>query len=273
MKTRIISATVGLVLLAAAFLVYGTVFFTIIVDIISLIAVFELLKSTGIWKHKVLSLISLIYAAYIPFICYSEAQNFFLPITFLFVVALFITFLIKHKEVKFSDISGSFFFALLYPFSFACLNLIGSASPNFSVFYLLLAFAAAWISDTGAYFTGLAIGKHKLCPEISPKKTIEGAVGGLVSAIISYLLIAAIFSAIYPDIKVNYIILIIIAPIASILGMIGDLSASVIKREYGIKDYGNIMPGHGGVMDRFDSILFVLPLIYFIITLAPIIKI
>jgi phosphatidate cytidylyltransferase len=273
MKTRIISAIVGIILLAGAFLLYGTIWFTIILDAVSLIAVYELLKSTGVLKHKALALASMIYSAYIPFLSYPILQKLFVPITFIFVVSLFIIFLKKHKEIRFSDISASFFFALLYPFSFSTLILIGKETLEFSAFYLLLAFSAAWVSDTGAYFTGLALGKRKLCPEISPKKTVEGAIGGLISAVVAFVVISVIFTSIYDNLTVNYLYLLIIAPIASVLGMIGDLSASVIKREYGIKDYGNIMPGHGGVMDRFDSILFVLPFIYLVIKFFPIIKI
>lgn len=273
MKTRIISAIVGIVLLAGAFLLYGTIWFTIILDAISLIAVYELLKSTGVLKHKAIVVAVMLYSAYIPFLSYGDLNKFFVPITFIFVVSLFIIFLIQHKEIRFSDISAAFFFALLYPFSFSTLTLIGNEALQFSVFYLLLAFSAAWVSDTGAYFTGLALGKRKLCPEISPKKTVEGAIGGLVSAIVAFIIISVVFTSVYDNLTVNYLYLLIIAPIASVLGMIGDLSASVIKREYGIKDYGNIMPGHGGVMDRFDSILFVLPFIYLVIKFFPIIKI
>lgn len=273
MKTRIISAAVGLILLAVALSLYGTIYFTVIVDIISLIAVYELLKSTGILKHRAVSVISFIYSAFIPFISINTVRDFFLPVTFCYVISLFLCLLIKHNELKFSKIATALFFSLFYPFAFTCLILIGKASPDFSAFYLLLVFSAAWISDTGAYFTGLALGKHKLCPEISPKKTVEGAIGGLVSAIISYVVIGFIFKSIYPNIEVNFILLLIIAPLASILGMMGDLSASVIKREYNIKDYGNIMPGHGGVMDRFDSILFVLPFIYIILSYIEIIRI
>ncbi|MBQ7784491.1 MAG: phosphatidate cytidylyltransferase, partial [Oscillospiraceae bacterium] len=124
----------------------------------------------------------------------------------------------------------------------------------------------AWIPDAGAYFVGTACGKHKLCPEISPKKTVEGAVGGLVVTAVVF----AVYGFAYQqfmksvhgiDFGVNYPALVLIMPIAAVISMVGDLSASLLKREYGIKDYGKLLPGHGGVVDRFDSVYFVLPYI------------
>ena len=122
------------------------------------------------------------------------------------------------------------------------------------------------MSDTGAYFSGYFFGKHKLAPKISPKKTIEGAVGGVIVCLISYVVLGMIFSFIAKrmgiNISVNYITLIVTAPIVSLLSIVGDLSASIIKRHQGIKDFGNIMPGHGGVLDRFDSVFYVAAVLF-----------
>lgn len=274
MKTRIISALVGLVLLAATFMLYNTVFFTIIIDIVSLIAVYELLRCMGLSKDKTLAVPSIVFAAFIPFLSFEFIRNIFPALSYIYLVYLFVMLLIKHKTLKISDITKCFFICLCYPLSFSCFIFLKDANPKEGLFYILLVFIAAWLSDTGAYFVGSFFGKHKLCPEISPKKTVEGAIGGLLSAVIGYIILAVIYSAIYKDaITINYLIIIIIAPFASVAGMVGDLAASVIKRQYNIKDYGNIMPGHGGVMDRFDSVLFVLPLIYVITGFADLIKI
>ena len=127
----------------------------------------------------------------------------------------------------------------------------------------------AWISDTGAYFAGTFFGKHKLCPEISPKKTVEGFFGGIVTDIV----IMTVFSLIYSlvtGVHVHYWWLIFTAAVCSVISVLGDLSASILKRQQGLKDYGNIMPGHGGVMDRFDSVLFTVPAFYALECMFPI---
>ncbi len=125
-----------------------------------------------------------------------------------------------------------------------------------------LVFIAAFGTDTMAYFSGYLFGKHKLCPEISPKKTIEGAVGGTIGSIV----LCGIFGALFTDGLIVHCLA--IGLIGSIFAQIGDLSASIFKRKMGIKDYGNLIPGHGGILDRFDSILFTAPLVYYYITLV-----
>ena len=121
-------------------------------------------------------------------------------------------------------------------------------------------FVAAWMTDTMAYFTGRLLGKHKLCPEISPKKTVEGSIGGIVFCALSFLLYGFIVHKI-SGLTPNYIMLFLSGVVLSAVSQIGDLAASLIKREHGVKDYGKLMPGHGGVMDRFDSILAVSPIL------------
>ena len=121
-----------------------------------------------------------------------------------------------------------------------------------------------WIADTGAYFSGVALGKHKLCPEISPKKTIEGFIGGILTTGIVYLIAFCVYDGF--EFK-TAIFAFLIGIVCAVIGTVGDLSASMVKRQIGFKDYGKIMPGHGGLMDRFDSILFVLPTFYAFVTL------
>ena len=144
---------------------------------------------------------------------------------------------------------------------------------SLGLFYLILSLGGAWFSDTGAYFVGCAVGKHKMAPVISPKKTWEGAVGGVVVCLICMLLVGKAFELLIPGASVNYLSLALLAPFASVISIIGDLSASLVKRQFGIKDFGNIMPGHGGVLDRFDSVLFVMPLIWGVAQSAPIVTI
>ncbi len=170
---------------------------------------------------------------------------------------------------------GSFMIAsmILVTYSFRFLIYLNDG-VNHSLFYVILSLCGAWIADTGAYFSGVALGKTKLCPEISPKKTVEGFIGGLLSNTILFALIFFIYA------KCNSLDFGVLEALkAGLLGLVcagvsvlGDLTASVIKRQKGIKDYGNIMPGHGGLMDRFDSVLFVIPAFYWCIRLFPIFK-
>ncbi|MGM9624663.1 MAG: phosphatidate cytidylyltransferase, partial [Eubacteriales bacterium] len=122
------------------------------------------------------------------------------------------------------------------------------------VYLYLLPFLGAWVSDSFAYFTGRLFGRHKLIPDVSPKKTVEGAIGGVVFAMLSFMLYGFIVSKIGGGIP-NYIILGLMGLPVSLVSIIGDLIMSLIKRRYGVKDYGKLFPGHGGVLDRFDSVL------------------
>jgi len=134
---------------------------------------------------------------------------------------------------------------------------------NLVVFFLFFCFCCAWLTDTCAYFAGVKLGKHKLCPKISPKKTVEGAIGGIVGTAVLNTCFALLFNAFFlHEVKVNVWAIALFSVPLSIVSMIGDLTASIYKRNFGEKDYGKLFPGHGGVMDRFDSLVFVAPAIY-----------
>ena len=133
---------------------------------------------------------------------------------------------------------------------------------------IVLPFEVAFLSDAFALFAGMAFCKHKLAPELSPKKTVEGAVGGFAGAIICTVIYGAVLQFGF-SMQVNYLYLVIYGALGSIVSQLGDLSFSYIKREYGIKDFGNIFPGHGGVLDRFDSVIFCAPLIELLIQFLP----
>ena len=145
--------------------------------------------------------------------------------------------------------------------SFFCLN--GVIIDGKGIYYLLLLLNFSSVCDMGAYFVGVTCGKHKLCPNISPKKTVEGAIGGIVSSIVFSLIISICFG--------NFSVGLLLMTIPfCILGMLGDLFASAIKRSVNLKDYGNLIPGHGGILDRVDSIIMIAPLLYLCITLGVI---
>lgn len=136
---------------------------------------------------------------------------------------------------------------------------------NFDRISVVLPFVIAWLTDTGGYFAGGMFGKHKLAPKISPKKTIEGAVGGVLLAMIGGIAYAWVMNGYTTDLG-SALIFAVIGIVGSIISQVGDLIASAIKRDCGKKDYGSILPGHGGILDRFDSVLFVSPFIYFALT-------
>jgi len=128
-------------------------------------------------------------------------------------------------------------------------------------YLLIMTLFATYATDTFAFFAGSLFGKHKLCPEISPKKTVEGSIGGILGSVILVLVVGIILNRVY-NTNVSLIHFIVIGLLGGVFSQIGDLTASAIKRFCGIKDFGNILPGHGGIVDRIDSLLFVLPVVY-----------
>jgi phosphatidate cytidylyltransferase len=140
-------------------------------------------------------------------------------------------------------------------------------------FFFVICFAVPWMADAGAFFAGSLFGKHKLCPNISPKKTVEGAIGGVFTCVLAAVAIGFLFgNLITPQLTVNFIPLIIIGVCDAVLSIVGDLSFSLIKRTIGIKDYSNLFPGHGGMLDRFDSIIFTVPMVLIVNSFLPILS-
>lgn len=274
MKVRVISSLIGLAILAAVLLMFNTVAVNIAISIIAVLAVYELLSATGCIKDRMISGLSLLFSALIPFCSVQLIYRNLIPICFTFVLLLFIVLLHRHERLHIEQIALSVMFSLMIPFSLTTLiymrDRLGVA---LGIFYTMMTFGSAWLSDTGAYFAGRFFGKHKLAPVISPKKTVEGAIGGAIFAEITMqllaLLCAAIISNLIAPITVNYLALLLVVPLLTGVSIVGDLSASVIKRQYNVKDYGSIMPGHGGVMDRFDSVLMVAPVIFVISQWLP----
>ena len=161
--------------------------------------------------------------------------------------------------------------AVLIPYSFGTVISM-NYDKNAGMFVIVMTMCAAWLADSGAYFAGTFFGKTKLCPDISPKKTVEGVVGGVISNGLLMMLIALIFDFATDGFDPRYFFILLSGMLSAVIGLIGDLTASIIKRQCGIKDYGNIMPGHGGVMDRFDSFLLVAPFMYYLYVQGLLVK-
>lgn len=266
MKQRIISGAACVVVLAIVLCLYNTLVWEAAISILSAIAVFELLSANGLKSNKLFLYTAVGTAAIIPYASIIGAEIW---VAILFVVITVILTLKFHSQISFEKISFYILSTLAVSFSFLCLVYL--RNENSGLFYVLLCFGGAWFADTGAYFTGRFLGKHKLSPNISPKKTIEGLVGGVISNVLLINLLAFVYGKIVGNFSVNYLVLSALAVAVAFAGTAGDLIASVIKRQIGIKDYGNLIPGHGGIMDRFDSILFIAPTIYIVTRLVAII--
>ena len=183
-----------------------------------------------------------------------------------FFSALFGEMLAAHAKLSFQSICAAVFAGLVLPYLLGAL--IRLRVMEHGKFFILTAFVLTMVPDSGAYFAGRAFGKHKLCPVISPHKTVEGAIGGVLSTVLFMALYALVLQKAF-DFKINYFYVIVYGILGAGASMLGDLSFSVIKRQAGIKDYGKLLPGHGGILDRFDSTTGVAPLVEVLLLTIP----
>ena len=283
MKKRLISAVGGLAVLTVAVLFFDTLLTNTLAAGICLLALFEIFKAADLLRYRVVTGVCGLFCVLILFLDTDTVSFYFSYLSYLLIVLLFGMLLKDHETLRVEQVAYSFLISILLAVSFFCLILLkGRTGPQMGMFYMLLIFGSAWWGDSGAYFVGSFFGKRKLCPSISPKKTVEGFVGGIFAAVLGNVLVCLAYQGfcnwvvpwgyIKNAVTVHIPAVALVTPFAYFLGVLGDLSASVIKRQYGIKDFGNIMPGHGGAMDRFDSVLFISPLFYFIFNIYPLIS-
>ena len=259
-KSRVLVSVVGIPVLLAVVLWAPSVVIMLAVAILAAIGGIELQQCVGGERKSGMVGLSGLYALLIV-LCYYACPQY---MTYLLLAVAIITFvyaIIKGGEVKFGQIMAAVFgsFAIGYGFSaFVRLELSGLHRA-----YLLLPFILSFGCDTFAYFVGCSMGKHKLAPKVSPKKSVEGSIGGLLGNVLCGLVFAYIMERLGGN--VGYAPMVVLALACGAVAQIGDLSFSLIKREYGIKDYGKLFLAHGGVLDRFDSVLFVTPIIEIIL--------
>ena len=221
----------------------------------------ELVCNTGLVKNRLLQAFCIIQAMLIPWAIYYESDIFmFILMMFVFVFILFFTEMLSKEKIGTNGIFAAFFGAYVFPFFISLLVPMMNFENGRNL--ALIPFISAWCADAGAYFVGSKFGKHKLAPSISPKKSVEGAFGGVAGGILGMLIYGIILHFCKTD--VPWIAFIVIGFLGSFFGLLGDLFLSYIKRECKIKDFGNFLPGHGGVLDRFDSVLFVVPVCYYL---------
>lgn len=271
MKTRIISGVVGIIIFICILVLSFKFDYVLSLALAALnaLAIYEMLNHTGLVRPKAITIVACVFGAlFVATPAIVELVGFgsvlILPVllSFVYFFTAAVLALVFYKKMNSSGLFSSLLAPIMLSVAFFSVYLLFSFKTTKLLDFFLI-FIFAWGADTGAYFTGTFIGKHKLAPEISPKKTIEGSIGGMVTAVLLSALLGYVYSASF-NIDVSFLRICICAAIFSVVGMIGDLFTSFIKRDCGIKDFGKIMPGHGGVLDRFDSVLFIAP--FYLIT-------
>lgn len=286
MKQRIITAIVLLLVLALVVWQINTPLFVLVIAFLSAVAANEIMRCAKI-SNKFILVFGTAVAAVFPFFASPKVLE---PVvstdiwgtvisavpSLVYIIAVGIIMCLAmlkgYAHTKFEDVAIAFFGSICVPFAFSVFVRLRDMFVNeqFGIYLIFFALICALGTDVGAQLGGMAFGKHKMSPNISPKKTIEGAACGIVTSIVlnavAFLLYNHFADATLDAVGAT-IILVCCVPV-SFMGMMGDLTASVLKRNFGVKDFGKIFPGHGGVMDRFDSVLFTLLLTYIMALIA-----
>lgn len=265
-KERTISSIV-LVMIALATILPGGAILAVTLYLISNVAFLELTRACGIGEKKKLNALEITgligIAAYYLLIYFAQTHTYFMVSIILILMVLMFVYVFSFPKYQANQIMATYFSLIYAPVMLSFIFL--TRQLEYGVYLVWMIFISSWISDTCAYLVGVLIGKHKLVPHLSPKKTIEGCIGGVLGAAI----VGAVFGFFLLDKTLGGyqfgIMLFVIGAIGSVISQVGDLAASAIKRNHDIKDYGNLIPGHGGIMDRFDSVIFTAPMIYFLV--------
>ncbi len=265
MKTRLITAFVGAMVFLAILFAPPVVFQAAVV-VLAGVATYEAYSVMGIAKKIPLAVtgaFGVLWCALLGCMQLGDVpvvKDLFVLCMTLHAGVLLAMLVFCHKDIKLDDVSKAFFTAvfigLLYSF------LIPLREGKEGIFLVLVLFVGTWCGDGGAYFVGVRFGKRKLAPTLSPKKTVEGAYGGLLGSVLGLIVLAVIIN-IGTKTPINILGFVVTGIGCAVLGPVADIATSAIKREYNVKDFGNVFPGHGGVLDRFDSILLTAPFVYF----------
>ncbi len=281
MKQRVLTAFILIIFLIPILLFSNTFIFPIAVAAFCVIAEVEMLGCIGQKKCLSVSVPSVIYAFLVPFsvriiIKYFDKNSLFIAIfavlTFIYLFYLMCLAVVSKGTKPITDMALTIMTTLYITAGFSSIILLKDFSyneQNHGKYLYLLVFLGAWLPDVAGYFCGMLFGKHKLIPDVSPKKTVEGAIGGVIFGSLGFVIFGTIINALGLA-KPQYIFLAITGLLISVISIFGDLIASLIKRHYNIKDYGNLFPGHGGVLDRFDSIIAIAPFLLIICSMPDI---
>ena len=260
MIQRIITGVIGVAIIIPLFIFSNTVAFTVAIAFVTVMCLFEMFRCMGIHKKYDITMPAYTFAVVVPFFMRYISDNvnvaklcFVVGVMYLIIV--FASMIWSHGKIKYND-SMTIFVITAYIISATNSIIFVRDFEDVGQYVYLLIFLGAWMTDIFAYFSGYFLGKHKLIPDVSPKKTIEGSIGGIIGCILTFIIYGLIVDIAF-DRTANLLFLALMGFIVSVIAQIGDLLMSVIKRHYGIKDYGKIFPGHGGMLDRLDSVLTV----------------
>ena len=270
MKTRLIAGVVMIFVLLVLVLAAPKILAALVFGGLMAIGTYELLFRTRLVQHPRLVIYSSAMAFLVTLWSYYGASHAYLVLLILlYAVLLFSEMMYDHVKVRVSMLAECFFGGFLVPFLLSAV--IRILTLKLGRYVTLIPFVIACINDAGAYFIGMRFGKHKLAPVVSPNKTVEGLLGGIGAAVIS-MMIYALLLQLLGEFQVNYFYALIYGIVGAVAGAFGDLCFSIIKRQTGIKDYGDLIPGHGGVLDRLDSMMMVAPLIEALLILIPVVE-
>ncbi len=265
MKTRVISGIIIGIVLAAVLIPGGYVLAATLLAV-SFISYYELTRATGVHEEgkrfnilEVCGYLSIV-VHYIQMMVVKDYSYYIFSVMFAFFLIM-ACYVITFPRFTATQAMTAFFCFVYAPVNMSFVYLL--RIRTYGQYFAWIPFIA-WVCDTSAYFVGRAFGKRKLVPKLSPKKTVEGAIGGILGSVAVGLIFGYILYVRETHKLVTIAVLVIITFVGSIIAQLGDLLASGIKRDHNIKDYGNLIPGHGGIMDRFDSVIFVIPCIYFL---------
>ena len=267
MKARVLFGVFGFIFVLLALYVFPPIVLEAVVAALCVIATCEVLGSTKLVHNRLELLLAMLVSLGLAVGHFTvlplDLTDVMQGLVLVMLVGSFAIELKFHDSMKASQVAWGFFGALLVPYLLLSLLRIFQMNYHHGPFIVLLPLLAAWGADTCALFAGMFFGRHKLAPVVSPKKTVEGAVGGVIGGAVLVLIAALIMNS---TLKLGLPLwaAVVLGAVGAVLGEIGDLSFSIIKRQTGIKDYGHIFPGHGGVLDRFDSVIFVAPFAEFL---------
>lgn len=261
MKTRIITAIVAILIFLPILYFSGTIIFPIAMAVLCAVACFEMLQCTQLIKRYAISVPVLFIGAALPLLPYwlgtADMEHIGVIAMIVSALYLFTVMTFSKGKVTLANVGSAYLTGFYMVAAFTALSWLRHRVPAGNYVYLIC-FIGAWVTDTFAYFCGYLFGKHKLIPDVSPKKTIEGSVGGTLFCILAMVGYGWIVQTIsHGTVTANYLTLAISGLFIAIVAQVGDLLMSAIKRTFGIKDYGKLFPGHGGVLDRFDSVMAV----------------
>lgn len=271
MKNRILVACVGIPLILVVLFVLPKPFTPTMIAILSAVGTYEALHAIGM-NHPRIALYTAVLAIGIPFWVYAgESRVVALTALLIYLVLVFAEGAASGRRVKIERVGGGLFFALVIAYCLSSVVRLGMLEDELRTACVLLPIALPFLVDAAAMITGKYLGKHKLAPNLSPKKTVEGSIGGLVGGVVLCIVYGLVFGKI-TGVGVNYYFLAVYGILGGVISQVGDLFFSYIKRTRGVKDYGHLLPGHGGVLDRFDSVIFCAPLIELLMTWIPAFK-